>query len=126
MDDDRTDTLVEYLRDAVGDDLRSVVRYDYDDGDYDVVYAREGVLDEYADDEIEKIVRTYETDTLSKAGNEQWYTHGEQRCVLRCFEDGVELNLLGDGEGIAVGFDGGVLAGPQSFVGNCLRTAGLD
>ncbi|GAB6877771.1 hypothetical protein JCM17823_00450 [Halorubrum gandharaense] len=126
MNDDRIDDLVDHLHETVGENLRSVITYNYDCREYDVVYAREGVLDAYHEQQIANIVRTYESDSLSKPGQEQWYAHGEQQCVLRCFEGGVELNLIGDGRGVAVGLDVGALAGQHSFVGTCLEIAGVD
>ena len=125
MNDHNVADLVEYLHETVGDGLRSVIRYDFETDGYDVVFARDGVLEGYAEETIENIVRTYETDALSKTGQEQWYNHGDQQCIMRCFENGVEINVVEDGQGVAIGLDRGVFVGQQSFIGNCMEVAGV-
>lgn len=125
MDEDHVSDLVDYLHETVGDGLRSVIRYDFETEGYDVVFVRDGVLDGYTEETIENIVRTYETDALSKTGQEQWYNHGEQQCIMRCFESGIEMNIVGDGQGVAIGLDRGVFVGQTSFVGNCMEIAGV-
>ena len=125
MDADRVSDLVEHLHGTVGDGLRSVIRYDFDSEGYDVVFARDGVLDGYAEETVENIVRTYETDALSKTGQEQWYNHGEQQCIMRCFENGVEINMVGDGQGVAIGLDKGVFVERESFIGDCMEVTGV-
>ncbi|WP_232685945.1 DUF7522 family protein [Halobacterium zhouii] len=125
MNDQNVSDLVEHLHETVGDDLRSVIRYDFDAEGYDVVYARDDILDDYSEETVENIVRTYETDALSKTGQEKWYNHGEQQCIMRCFENGVEVNLLADGQGVAVGLDKAVFAAQKSFIGDCMELAGV-
>jgi hypothetical protein len=125
MDGDNVDDLVEYLHETVGDGLRSVIRYNFDSEGYDVVYVRDGILEGYSEETIENIVRTYETDALSKPGQERWYNHGDQQCIMRCFENGVELNLVNNGQGVAIGLDRGVFAGQKSFIGNCMEVVGI-
>ena len=125
MDERRVSDLVEYLHETVGDGLRSVIRYDFEADGYDVVYVRDGILEGYSEETIENIVRTYETDALSKTGQERWYNHGDQQCIVRCFDNGVEMNMVDDGEGVAIGLDRGVFVGQQSFIGNCMSVAGI-
>lgn len=125
MDREHVEALVEFLRERVGDDLRSVIHYDFDDADYEVVYGRSDVMAEYSPETIDSIVQSYEIDSLGKAVEEDRYAHGDLNCIVRCFEDGIEINLLGDAEGVAVGLEGGTFLAHNTFVGTCMEiTAG--
>lgn len=114
--------FVEFLRELVGDDLRSVIWHD--PGDFEVVYAREDVLTAYSDGEIEDVVDELLMTSFSKSVKERVYTHGELECLVEYYEDGVEMHvILEGGEGIAVGFDRQAVATHETFVGKCLAAA---
>lgn len=125
MDRENAADLAEFLREAVGDDLRSVSIYDFDSGEYEIVHSREGVMDAYSSRDVENIVQSYETDALAKLGQEQWYDHGEMKCVVRVFDNGIELNMVDDGRGIAIGLDHGAFIGQKTFIGKCMEVAGI-
>ena len=126
MDEDRLAALVTFLQDRVGRNLRSVLWYDSDSGDYEVVYGREDVMAQYDEATIERIVTTYEIESMGKVLQEARYEHGELACVVRCFEDGIEINMLDDGEGVVIGLEAETFLAHNTFVGRCMEVAGLD
>lgn len=119
MDDSKLDNLVSLLQDRVGDDLRSVTKYDYERGGYEIVYAREGIMEQYDDDTIDKIVQSYEIDSMGKDLLEDRYENGEFSCVVRCFERGVAINLLENGGGVVIGLEAETLSTYNTFIEQC-------
>lgn len=114
--------FVEFLREQVGDELRSVIWHD--PGDFEVVYAREDVLATYSAEEIEDVVDELLMTSFSKSVKERVYSHGGLECLIEYYEDGIELHvILEGGEGIAVGFDRQAVATRDSFVGECMAMA---
>lgn len=119
MPSGRGEGLVEFLLAQVGDNLRSVVRYDTDG--YDVVYIREDVGDQYSEADLEAVVRDLGIDAFEKGHQEGLYVHGDLNCTVRCFDDAIEMNFVFDrGDGIAVSLDGETFATQQTFIGTCL------
>lgn len=125
MDTDQLEDLVRFLHDRVGDNLRSVIRYDFDSPDHDMVYVREDVMGMYDEETIDKIVQTYEIDSMGKGVEEERYQHGEFNCIVRCFEQGIEINLLEDGSGVVIGLESGTFLAHNTFVGKCMEIVGI-
>lgn len=126
MDTGKLDELVLFLTDRVGDDLRTVTRYSISGEGYEIVYARDDVLEQYEEETIDKIIYTYEMDSIGKAVEEDRYEHGEMSCVVRCFEDGIEINLLGDDSGgVVIGLEAGTFLAHNTFVGKCMEIVGI-
>lgn len=119
MPSGRGEPLVEFLLGQVGENLRSVVRYDTDG--YDIVYVREDVGDQYSEADLEAVARDLGIDAFEKGHQEGLYVHGALNCTVRCFDDAIEMNFLFEhGDGIAVSLDGETFATQQTFIGKCL------
>lgn len=122
---DGAERLAEFLREELGEDLRSVIWYA--DGEFEVVHAREDVRAAYEADEIDELVRDLVLESLHKPTKEGLYTHGELQCVVECYDDGIEMHFVrDDGAGIAVGIEPAAFVSHRTFVGKCLERAGLD
>lgn len=112
-------SLVQFLQEEINDNLRSVIHYDKDG--YEVVYIQDDVAAEYTGDEIEKVIQDLGMEAFSKPLQESLYAHGELRCTMRWFEDGIELNfLVSDSEGVAIGLSGETFIAHQTFLGKCM------
>lgn len=99
--------------------LRSIVYYEADG--YGVLFLRDDVEAEYDEDELDRAFEDARLEALSKPYQEDLYTHGELNCVVRCFEEGVEMQFaITRTAGVAVAFDKGVLTEQRSVVGECL------
>lgn len=110
--------LVAFLRERVGDHLRSVLFYDADDGE--LVYVRDDVREQYSDDQMADVVRDVRLEAIEKLHQEDLYVHGGLDCTVRCFEDAVEMHFVHDEtRGTAVALDGEVFAAHNTFVGAC-------
>jgi len=113
------EALTEFLRERVGDHLRSVIYYDDDGGE--VLYVREDVADQYTTDDIENVVRDVRLEAVEKPHQEDLYSHGPLNCTVRSFEDAVEMHFPHDEtSGTAVALDGEVFAIHNTFIGQCL------
>ena len=115
----QSEELVEFLRDAVGDHLRSVLYYDDDGGD--LLYMRDDVADDYSHREREDVLRDMRLEAIERVHQEDLYVHGSLNCTVRCFDDAVEMHFAhGDTSGTAVALDSEVFAVHNTFIGQCL------
>ncbi|WP_115865694.1 DUF7522 family protein [Halorussus litoreus] len=113
------EALTEFLREYVGDHLRSVIRYDEDDSE--VLFVRDDVADEYTDDDVVQVVRDVRLEAVEKPHQESLYAHGQLNATVRCFDDAVEMHFAHDEtSGIAVALDGEVFAIHNTFLGQCM------
>lgn len=113
------EALTTFLRDRVGDNLRSVIYYDDDGGD--VLYVRDDVADEYTETDVEEVVRDVRLEAVEKPHQEDLYAHGPLNYTVRWFEDAVEMHFLHDEtSGTAVALDREVFAIHDTFIGQCL------
>src|SRR6056297_1653070 len=100
-----SEALTEFLRERVGDHLRSVIYYDDDGGE--VLYVRDDVADQYTDDDIDQVVRDVRLEAVEKPHQESLYEHGPLNCTVRSFDDAVEMHFPHDEtSGTAVALDG--------------------
>ena len=115
-----TEQFTEYMLETFGDRLRSVTYYEWDD--FEVVYSREGVLEEYDPEDVQRIAKDLQMESLGKPVAESRFAHGDLLCRISCFDNGTAINfLLEDGEGIAVGLEAGSLVTESAFIGNCFE-----
>lgn len=126
MDNEQLDQLAAFLRDRVGDDLRSITHYDFDTREYEIVYGRADVMELYSEDTIDKIVQSYETDSLGKTVEESRYQHGDLNCIVRCFDGGIEINLVEDGAGVVIGLEAETFLTQNTFIGRCMEIVGFS
>lgn len=116
--------LSAFLQEQVGDNLRSVAYYDADD--YDVVYLRDDVADEYTETDHERVGRDVRLENVERHLQEDLYVHGDLQCTVRCFEDAVEMHFaLDDATGVTAALDAEALTAHRTFVGQCLDIAGV-
>lgn len=114
--------LTRRLRDVVGEDLRSVIRYDWDD--YEILYVREDVKNAYEDREIEALYEEFRFESFGKRAAERRYVHGELKSTVRIFENAAEVNLvMGDGEGLAIGLEHPVAFQQPNVIQACIEAA---
>ncbi len=110
--------LVDLLKDEVGDSLRAVGRYDREG--YKVLYARKDVIDEFSQEDIEKI---HHEMVLKGLGNQHIESlfHGEElECSIYQFEDAVRLHFVKDDYlGHYVSFDYSGDINPSRIVDKC-------
>lgn len=117
--------LTEFLKQEVGNELRSVIHYDKET--FEVVYARNDVKDEYTEDDLEDVRQELGVATFGKPAMEELYVHGDLQCTVHCFENAVEMQfLVSETEGIAVGLDPAAFVTHRTFIGRCLEEAGYD
>ncbi|WP_458206402.1 DUF7522 family protein [Haladaptatus sp. NG-SE-30] len=118
-----SEELVTFLREHVGDHLRSVLYYDDDVSD--LLYVRDDVADAYNENGRTNVIQDMRLEAIEKAHQEDLYVHGSLNCTIRCFEDAVEMHFVhGERSGTAVALDGEVFAVQNSFIGRCLEVMG--
>ncbi len=116
--------LAAFLHERVGDNLRSVAYYHADE--YEVVYLRDDVADQYSSDDHEHIARDVRLENVTKAQQEDLYVHGRLQCTVRAFDDAVEMHFpFDDTSGVTVALDAEALTAHRTFVGRCLEIAGV-
>ena len=117
--------FVRFFEEKFGDSLRSVIHYQGDR--YELLHLRGDVRREYTDEEIELVARDLEMESMGKMVEESRFTHGELRCRVSCFDEGIEMNFaFGQGEGIAVGLDANAFVTQETFIGRCLEMIGRE
>jgi SpoVK/Ycf46/Vps4 family AAA+-type ATPase len=119
MSETPSEALTEFLKDYVGDHLRSVMYYD--EAGADIVYVRDDVAEQYTDEDVEEVVHDVRLEAVEKPHQESLYAHGSMNVTVRCFEDAVEMHFPHDEKsGTAVALDGEVFAIHNTFIGQCL------
>lgn len=83
--------FVAHLQQEAGDYLRSVIYFDGQD--HEVAYARENLRDEYTDRDYERIVESPLAESSARNQAEDLYVHGHLNCIVRSFEDAIELHF---------------------------------
>lgn len=117
--------LAEFLHEAVGDELRSVIYYDTET--FDVVYARDDVRTQYSKEDLERVRQELGMESFGKPVLEDSFVHGELTATIHCFENAIEMHFLAsDTEGMAVGLEPAAFVTHQTFIGRCLEEAGFD
>lgn len=94
------------LEEHVGDALRRIIFYEFDD--FAVVSLRDDLVGTYAEAELEEIVREARFESIEAPMYEGMYTpaHGEFQCQLKWYETVVELNFaLSQSSGVAISID---------------------
>lgn len=97
------DGLVETLRDAIGDDLRVVAKYDRDG--YDIVYSRDGLtgrVDDRAPDIHDELV----LQGIGREHLEGLFDAGDLQCSMHRFDDLTAFHFVQNGyTGIFISID---------------------
>ncbi|NHN58633.1 MULTISPECIES: hypothetical protein [Halorussus] len=120
MTETPSEALTEFLRERVGDHMRSVLTYD-DEG-AELLYVRDDVADQYTDEEMARVADDVRLEAVAKHHQEDLYRHGELNATVRCFDDAVEMHFPRDEtSGTAVALDGEVFAIHNTFLGRCLE-----
>lgn len=116
--------LADFLREQVGDGLRSVIYHDRDE--YEVVFVRDDV-DDYDGEGIDDIVADLWADSHEQAIREDIRGYGPLNCSLWVFDEAIEMHFVADDRrGIAVALDTETFLAQSSFVRRCLGVAGLE
>lgn len=120
MSKDSAKELVTFVQHRAGNLVRSVAYFDEDTRA--VLYARDDVADQYSDDETDVVFNDLSFDALGKAYTEQLYPHGELNCIVRCFEDGIELHFPhGATSGTAIALEPHAVTDLEGLINDCLN-----
>lgn len=98
--------LEAFFEEAVGDNLRSIVKYE--PGKAEIVYMRDDVAKKYSDKGIANVIDDARMDAFAAPIYENNFSddHGDLTCLVQCFENAVEMNFVLDKmAGAAVGLD---------------------
>jgi hypothetical protein len=109
------DALHEFLDGEVGDLLRMIARYDR--SGHEVTYLRDDVTHD-----VDVAVEDHRLEALSTDHFRRLFGpgHGELTCIVKCFEDAVEMNFpLSKTRGVGVSLDAEAMAESKLFVGAC-------
>lgn len=113
--------LADFLREQVGDGLRSVIYHDGDE--YEVVFSREDVD---GDRNVDDIVADLRADSYEQGIREDIRGQGRLNCSVWVFEEAIEMHFVADERrGVAVALDTETFLAQSSFIGRCLGVAGL-
>lgn len=102
--------LAEFFQHRTNGALRSIVMYEPDD--FAIVYLRDDVADQYTRSELEGAIDDSRMESMTAPIYENTFAadHGELTCLVKCFENVVEMNfVLEDGVGAAVALDEGAV-----------------
>ena len=124
MTDEAGQAFVEYLLDRAGDKVRSIASYTATDSE--VLYLREDVGEEYTIQRLESGIEEYRRENAKSELIEHLHAaHGDLRCVVRSFDDGVELHLMtGDEEGVITGLESSMVPNLRGFIDECFERLG--
>lgn len=112
-----TSRLEEFFKQRTDGSLRSIVKYEPDD--FEIVHLRNDVAEQYTEREIDESVDDLRMESLSAPIYEDSFSedHGELTCMVKCFENVVEMNfVLDDGVGAAVALDEEALSEAHGLV----------
>lgn len=99
--------------------LRAVYYDEYGATELDVGDRTLGPLDGPA---FSRLVTDLRLDAYAQHQQERVYSHGRLHCVLRGFDEAVELNLvLSPTHGVMLSFDADAFASLDTFVGRCIQ-----
>lgn len=109
--------LEAFFDDRVPGRLRSIVKYE--EREYDIVYLREDVAQQYTEGEIQGAMDEAVVDSIAAPlyGHVFADDHGDLTCLVQCYENVVELNfVLSEGVGAAVALDEGALRNESGLI----------
>ncbi|WP_336360939.1 hypothetical protein [Haladaptatus sp. ZSTT2] len=109
--------LEEFFTKRAEGNLRSIIKYDHDGTE--VVYLREDVAARYSAEEVEEAVEDSVMESLFAPVYGDIYNddHGELTCMIKCFENVIEMNfVVDDGVGASVALDANAMTGARGLV----------
>lgn len=114
--------LEEFFREETGGNLRSILKYEMDDRE--LTYIRDDVAEQYSEEELKDAIDDSRMESLSAPMYEGIYSedHGEITCLVKCFENVLEMNfVLDDGIGAVVALDSEALDVQYGLVGRARK-----
>lgn len=112
-----TGRLETFFKEETGGSLRSIIKYEMDNRE--LTYIRDDVAEQYSTEEVEDAIDDSRMESLSAPMYEGIYSedHGDITCLVKCFENVVEMNfVLDDGVGSVVALDAEALDGSYGLV----------
>lgn len=109
--------LETFFQEESDGNLRSIIKYEMDDRE--LTYIRDDVAEQYSAEELEDAIDDSRMESLSAPMYEDIYSegHGDITCLVKCFENVVEMNfVLDDGIGSVVALDVEALDGNYGLV----------
>lgn len=117
-------SLVEPLRERVGQELRAVAHHEADS--WEIAYLREDLRHEYEDADKDEIAEDLVLTGLSGSRQEALYGLGSLEATVRLFEDGLVVHVpAGDRSGYFVSLDGDADVGGNEVVDFVREATGL-
>lgn len=109
--------LETFFQEETGGNLRSIIKYEMDE--LELTYIRDDVAEQYSTEELEAAVDDLRMGSWSAPMYEGIYSedHGDITCLVKCFENVIEMNfVLDDGVGAVVALDVEALDGSYGLV----------
>lgn len=115
-----------FLRDRVGNDLRSVISYGEEER-FDLVYYRDD-LREKADELLHgDRSNEYLIESLARSAKEDSFDLGTLNGTVHFFEEATAVNIhVGEKTGVAASFDPGSVSIDKQFIDECRAAATAD
>lgn len=117
------ESLVEYLRDEVGEKLRAVGRYD-EDG-YEILHIRDDVAQEFSEADIEQIHHEMVLKGLGNQHIESLFNDEPLNCAIYQFASSVRLHFVHEdyrGVYVSIDYDGDI--NPSRIAERCRDLVG--
>lgn len=98
--------LETFFKEETGGNLRSIIKYEMDERE--LTYIRDDVAEQYSPEELEEAIDDSRMESWSAPMYKGIYSegHGDITCMVKCFENVVEMNfVLDDGVGSVVALD---------------------
>jgi hypothetical protein len=111
------DAIVERVREHVGTHLRAVVTYS--DTDYELIYLRSDLDDEYGVERIDRIHRELVLEGIGREYLEDLFDAGPLRCSMHGFEEAMTFHFADPDSGLFVSVDSAAEVPLKSFVADC-------
>lgn len=109
--------LESFLEERTDGHLRSIVIYD--EGDFRIDFIRDDVAEQYSEHEIEAAIIESRLESMEVPLFEDLFAddHGELTCLVKCYENVIEMNfVLDDAVGAAVALDAEALGEATGIV----------
>lgn len=102
------DTLIDDLRDIVGDGLRVVATYEAED--YEIHYIRDDLRDDVGSVDVDRIHRELIMEGISREYFEELFDAGDLECMALSFKEALAIHFAGpDHTGLYVAIDPGAV-----------------
>lgn len=119
--------LVEFLQDTAGEALRVVFHYDNKHEDFEILYMRDDILEEYSESELRDHFDTFRRDAHIGKVQQSKLKTGDHHCSIRVYDETLLFNFtLGSRHNTIVSLDPEVGRDLLSFVSQSIDQLSKD